>query len=142
MEQQRAVASDRLLPAALVWVVVAVLVTPGGADCYVPKTLSYCSSLNGATITDRNFPDESIDEAAKLTAQMICNQDWVAGAMVLGGGEYGAGISDEVREVFVGWSGRTQRPSDIDRITADGLRESRARVPNSCSLVCVLRGDG
>ncbi|KAA0150746.1 hypothetical protein FNF29_05082 [Cafeteria roenbergensis] len=68
--------------------------TRAAADCtlYQRGELSYCASLEDEFLSDRNYPAERLDSAAMLTAQMICNQDWAAGAFVVGG-EYGAGIT-------------------------------------------------
>jgi hypothetical protein len=66
------------------------------ADCtlYPDGELSYCNSIvSDVLISDRNFPSSRLDSAARLTAQVICNQDWAAGAFVVGG-DYGDGITD------------------------------------------------
>lgn len=61
--------------------------TRAAADCtlYQRGELSYCASLEDEFLSDRNYPAERLDSAAMLTAQMICNQDWAAGAFVVGG---------------------------------------------------------
>lgn len=67
----------------------------GECTLYADGELSYCNAIvKDMLISDRNFPASRLDSAARLTSQVLCNQDWAAGAFVVGG-DYGDGITDD-----------------------------------------------
>jgi hypothetical protein len=57
------------------------------AECvlYPQNTLTYCPEQGDRFVSDRNYPAARAEAAAMLTAQMICDQDWAAGAEIVGG---------------------------------------------------------